>query len=104
MLFDRMHSNEVIKTAFHQFSLRETYLFFLHLFNLFVSKTFLQEIRSQAAAIVASVDFLGNPMGLINDVSSGLHGLVKSGNVGGLFLNVAHGVSDSAAKVSTHFF
>ena len=40
-------------------------------------------------------------MGLINDVSSGLEGLVKRGNVGGLFLNVAHGVSDSAAKVST---
>lgn len=51
---------------------------------------------------MASVDFLGNPMGLINDVSSGLHGLVKSGNLGGLFMNVAHGVSDSAAKVSTH--
>ena len=49
---------------------------------------------------MASVDFLGNPMGLINDVSSGLEGLVKRGNVGGLFLNVAHGVSDSAAKVS----
>lgn len=39
-------------------------------------------------------------MGLINDVSSGLEGLVKRGNVGGLFRNVAHGVSDSAAKVS----
>lgn len=39
-------------------------------------------------------------MGLLNDVSSGLEGLVKRGNVGGLFLNVAHGVSDSAAKVS----
>ena len=50
---------------------------------------------------MASVDFLGNPMGLINDVSSGLEGLVKRGNVGGLFMNVAHGVSDSAAKVST---
>ena len=61
---------------------------------------FEQEIRSQAAAIVGSVDFLGNPMGLINDVSSGLEGLVKRGNVGGLFMNVAHGVSDSAAKVS----
>ena len=51
-------------------------------------------------------------MGLFNDVSSGLEGLVKRGNVGGLFLNVAHGVSDSAAKVSSshvtgqlsHFF
>lgn len=49
---------------------------------------------------MGSVDFLGNPMGLINDVSSGLEGLVKRGNVGGLFRNVAHGVSDSAAKVS----
>ena len=49
---------------------------------------------------MASVDFLGNPMGLFNDVSSGLEGLVKRGNVGGLFMNVAHGVSDSAAKVS----
>lgn len=68
-----------------------------------INKSFLffqQEIRSQAAVIVGSVDFLGNPMGLINDVSSGLEGLVKRGNVGGLFRNVAHGVSDSAAKVS----
>ena len=38
-------------------------------------------------------------MGLFNDVSSGLEGLVRRGNVGGLFLNVAHGLSDSAAKV-----
>ena len=52
---------------------------------------------------MASVNFLGNPMGLINDVSSGIHGLVKSGNVGGLFMNVAHGVSDSAAKVRIPF-
>lgn len=65
-----------------------------------MSKHYIEEIRSQAAAIVASVNFLGNPMGLINDVSSGIHGLVKSGNVGGLFMNVAHGVSDSAAKIT----
>lgn len=38
-------------------------------------------------------------MGLLNDVSSGLEGLVRRGNIGGLFLNVAHGLSDSAAKV-----
>ena len=44
---------------------------------------------------------LGNPMGLLNDVSSGLEALVRRGNVGGLFINVAHGVSDSAAKVNT---
>ena len=39
-------------------------------------------------------------MGLFNDVSSGLEGLVRRGNVGGLFLNVAHGLSDTAAKVN----
>lgn len=50
--------------------------------------------------ILGSVDFLGNPMGLINDVSSGLEELVKRGDVGGLLRNVAHGVSDSVAKVS----
>ncbi|KAK3702467.1 hypothetical protein QZH41_012001, partial [Actinostola sp. cb2023] len=65
-----------------------------------MSKHYYEELRSQAAAIVGSVDFLGNPMGLLNDVSSGLEGLVKRGNVGGLFLNVAHGVSDSAAKIT----
>lgn len=53
---------------------------------------------------MGAVDFLGNPMGLFNDVSSGLEGLVKRGNVGGLFMNVAHGVSDSAAKVSLTSF
>ncbi|XP_048580764.1 intermembrane lipid transfer protein VPS13D isoform X3 [Nematostella vectensis] len=65
-----------------------------------MSKHYTEELRSQTAAIVGSIDFLGNPMGLLNDVSSGLEGLVKRGNVGGLFLNVAHGVSDSAAKIT----
>lgn len=74
------------------------FLFFSHQLHVATVK---QEIRGQAAAIVGSVDFLGNPMGLYNDVTSGLEGLVKKGNVGGLFLNVAHGVSDSAAKVRT---
>ena len=49
---------------------------------------------------MGSVDFLGNPMGLLNDVSEGVTGLIKYGNVGGLIRNVTHGVSNSAAKVS----
>ncbi|XP_022802556.1 vacuolar protein sorting-associated protein 13D-like isoform X2 [Stylophora pistillata] len=65
-----------------------------------ISKHYTEEIFSQKIAIVGSVDLLGNPMGLLNDVSSGLEGLVKRGNVGGLFVNVAHGVSDSAAKIT----
>ncbi|XP_028393538.1 vacuolar protein sorting-associated protein 13D-like [Dendronephthya gigantea] len=65
-----------------------------------LSKHYSEELRGQAPFILASVDFLGNPMGLFNDVSSGLEGLVRRGNVGGLFLNVAHGLSDSAAKLT----
>lgn len=39
-------------------------------------------------------------MGLLNDVSEGVTGLIKYGNVGGLIRNVTHGVSNSAAKVT----
>lgn len=59
----------------------------------------MQELMSQAAQILGSVDFLGNPMGLLNDVSEGVSELIKYGNVGGLIRNVTHGVSNSAAKV-----
>lgn len=38
-------------------------------------------------------------MGLLNDVSEGVTGLIKYGNVSGLIRNVTHGVSNSAAKV-----
>lgn len=55
---------------------------------------------SQAAQILGSVDFLGNPMGLLNDVTEGVSELIKYGNVGGLIRNVTHGVSNSAAKVN----
>lgn len=64
----------------------------------------LQELLSQAARILGSVDFLGNPMGLLNDVSEGVSGLIKYGNVGGLIRNVTHGVSNSAAKVKIVIF
>ncbi|XP_066231199.1 intermembrane lipid transfer protein VPS13D isoform X2 [Saccopteryx leptura] len=63
-----------------------------------ILKHFQEELLSQAARILGSVDFLGNPMGLLNDVSEGVTGLIKYGNVGGLIRNVTHGVSNSAAK------
>ncbi|XP_025027200.1 vacuolar protein sorting-associated protein 13D isoform X1 [Python bivittatus] len=65
-----------------------------------VLKHFQEELVGQAARILSSVDFLGNPMGLLTDVSEGVTGLIKYGNVGGLIRNVAHGVSNSAAKVT----
>lgn len=48
---------------------------------------------------MGSVDFLGNPLGLMNDVSEGMSGLLE-GNVTALLRNVTHGLSNSAAKVT----
>ncbi|XP_054721064.1 intermembrane lipid transfer protein VPS13D-like [Uloborus diversus] len=59
-----------------------------------------EELKSQAAKILGAVDFLGNPLGLMNDVSDGISKLIHEGNVGGLIKNVTHGLSDSAAKIS----
>ncbi|CAH1798376.1 unnamed protein product [Owenia fusiformis] len=59
-----------------------------------------EELKSQAAKILGSVDFLGNPLGLFNDVAEGISGLIVDGNVGGLLKNVTHGFSNSAAKVT----
>ncbi|XP_066528182.1 intermembrane lipid transfer protein VPS13D isoform X2 [Hoplias malabaricus] len=63
-----------------------------------ILKHFREELVSQAAQILGSVDFLGNPIGLLNDVTEGVSELIKYGNVGGLIRNVTHGVSNSAAK------
>ena len=67
--------------------------------NICMYLPFFQELKSQAAKILGSVDFLGNPLGLFNDVTEGISGLINDGNVGGLLKNVTHGVSNSAAKV-----
>lgn len=54
----------------------------------------------QAGIILGSIDFLGNPLGFVNDVTEGFSGLINEGNVGALVKNVAHGISNSAAKVT----
>lgn len=71
-----------------------SYVYFVFCF------VFLQELVSQAAQILGSVDFLGNPIGLLNDVTEGMNELIKYGNVGGLIRSVTHGVSNSTAKVA----
>lgn len=53
----------------------------------------------QAAIILGSTDFLGNPLGFVSDLSEGVSGLME-GNVKGLVQNVTHGLSNSAAKFS----
>lgn len=64
-----------------------------NVYNLF------QELKWQAAIILGSTDFLGNPLGFVNDLSEGMSGLIEL-RVGDFLKNVTHGVSNSAAKVS----
>lgn len=65
-----------------------------------VIKHYQDELVSQAVLILGSTDFLGNPLGFINDLTEGVSGLVSDGNVTGLIRNVAHGAANSAAKVT----
>ena len=72
-------------------------------------------VKSQAINILGSVDFLGNPVGLLSDVASGVSGMIAvQPDVMGLVRDVAHGMSDTTSKVcpfvqglyaltSTHF-
>ncbi|CAK1552704.1 unnamed protein product [Leptosia nina] len=61
---------------------------------------FKDELKWQAAKILGSVDFLGNPLGFVADVSEGVSGLLLEGNVAALLQNLTHGISNSAAKVT----
>eukprot|EP00057_Strongylocentrotus_purpuratus_P014712 XP_011669186.1 PREDICTED: vacuolar protein sorting-associated protein 13D [Strongylocentrotus purpuratus] len=65
-----------------------------------VAKHYTEELKSQAVKILGSVDFLGNPIGLLQDFKDGLKELVLEGSVTGLVKNVTHGMSNTAAKVT----
>ncbi|EDV41143.2 uncharacterized protein Dana_GF23570 [Drosophila ananassae] len=61
---------------------------------------YIQQIKWHAAAILGSVDFLGNPLGFANDLSEGVSGLIFEGSVKSLVKNVTHGISNSTAKLT----
>ena len=65
-----------------------------------IMKHYQDELLSQAVLILGSTDFLGNPLGFINDVQEGVSGFVSDGNLSGLVKNVAHGAANSAAKMT----
>ncbi|XP_032690797.1 vacuolar protein sorting-associated protein 13D isoform X2 [Odontomachus brunneus] len=65
-----------------------------------IVKHYKDELKWQAAIILGSVDFLGNPFGFVNDVTEGVSGLIYEGSVKTLVKNVTHGISNSAAKVT----
>ena len=56
-------------------------------------------LKGQAVKILGSVDFLGNPLGLLSDVTAGLSGLIRDFDLPGLIKNVTHGISNTTAKV-----
>ena len=64
-----------------------------------IAKHYKDELISQAVLILGSTDFLGNPIGFMNDLSEGVSGLID-GDLGGLVKNVTHGAANSAAKVT----
>ena len=57
------------------------------------------EMLGQAAKVLGSVDFLGNPLGLFSDMAEGVQCLLE-GSVGGLLKNVTKGATNSVAKVT----
>lgn len=63
-------------------------------------KHFKDELLSQALLVLGSVDFLGNPVGFVNDLSVGVSTLIQDGSIEALVWNVTHGISNSAAKVT----
>ena len=64
-----------------------------------IAKHYRDELISQAVLILGSTDFLGNPIGFMNDLSEGMSGLID-GDLGGLVKNVTHGAANSAAKMT----
>ena len=59
---------------------------------------FFLAIFESSSTYLGSVDMLGNPFGLLNDVASGVDNLTR-GNVIGFAKNVTRVVLDSASKV-----
>lgn len=65
-----------------------------------IKSQYKNELKWQAASILGSVDFLGNPLGFANDLSEGVSGLLFEGSVTSLVKNVTHGISNSTAKLT----
>ncbi|XP_077532737.1 vacuolar protein sorting 13D isoform X2 [Haemaphysalis longicornis] len=58
------------------------------------------EFQSHAAKILGAVDFLGDPVGLFNDVCTGWSESLKDGNITYLIKGVTHGLSNSTVKMA----
>ncbi|XP_076824042.1 intermembrane lipid transfer protein VPS13D-like isoform X2 [Clavelina lepadiformis] len=66
-----------------------------------LSKHLRNQLKGQAAIILGSVDFLGNPIGLLNDVRDAVVSGVESGNIRDIFKDITHGISKSSVKITS---
>lgn len=89
-------SAEIRLKAYEQANIRNSVDFFL----LSIMTHYVKLCSRQIFKIVGSIDFLGNPLGLIHDVTDGLTCLVDQGSVKGLVKNVTHGFANSTSKVA----
>lgn len=60
-----------------------------------------QELRSNAIRILGSVDFLGNPLGLMVDFKESFSNVLSNGEVTDFVFSITHGVAKSLSKLST---
>ena len=65
-----------------------------------VLRHYTDQSKRQALKILGATDLLGNPLGLIDDVSEGWNSFVRERNLAELMKNVAQGVANSTSKVS----
>ena len=65
-----------------------------------IKKHYTQELRSHAIPILGTVDFLGNPLGLMVDFKESLTNVLTNGEVTDFVFSVTHGVANSVSKFS----
>ena len=55
-------------------------------------------MRLQAIKILGSCDFLGNPLGLAQDVREGLTAVIRTGDLSSVFQGTTRGIANSTSK------
>lgn len=66
-----------------------------------ISRHFRQELRSNAIKILGSVDFLGNPLGLVVDFKESVSNVLSNGQVSDFVFSITHGMANSLSKFSS---
>ena len=65
-----------------------------------ITKHYTHELRSHAIRILGSVDFLGNPLGLMVDFKESVSNVLSNGQVTDFVFSITHGFADSFSKFS----